>query len=387
MKEFKASDSVLLIRSANIGDFLVCVPFVNHLHYVIGIPWSRIGIVIFNNFNQDPFRYVFGSMACPEENKIVVPATGLGIARNFFRLRELSRRFSRLCYLPFQTESPRNIFRKELALKLAFGLNRDVEGLRNFESESIRNSQYYSLFDLYGLQETSARELDHLNLSKEEWAPVCNYLRDFKDKVKIAVYPNSKLVMKVWPMTKYIELIAKLLKEYDCIIILIGAAEDQKYNKQLADSLGDSRVSDVAGQFSIRQSIAFLSCLELIVGNDGAPLHMAALANIPIVGLYTHKAALGMWAPAASQCYVTLEGNASCGPCLRDRCDNPFCLLEIPVDLVGEWCKAMLGGRRERKSILLDRDGATSRGYGVGPEKALLAAKGGGSGFGHPGAI
>jgi len=296
----------------------------------------------------------FGKGYFPSSNYLVVPPRPSGILTNMAAIRSLGNRFHRLCYLPFCNESKFSLLKKRFAFSLAFGTSRNIEGFHDYDAPCISPSQYDSLFDLYDLKPSPARYLDLLKLDGSEWLGVNDFLDSLPLGPKVALYPNSKLAMKVWPIEKYVSLARSLRERFNASLLLIGAKEDGVYNQRLASALGGRGIWDIAGRFTIRQTIALLSRLDLIVGNDGAPLHMAALAGTPIVGLYTHKAPTGMWAPTVATRFVTLEGNASCGPCGLTECEDPYCLTSLDVLMVFKYCHDMLLGNFIRESRAID---------------------------------
>lgn len=325
-KPFSPTDRVLLIRSAWIGDFIVCIPFIEHLVTVIGIPRQNIGFLIFNAKSFNPVNACFGTNGFPPENIVVVPPSPGALLARLKNLRQFSKGFDRLCYLPFQSESSRSIAKKRLLFAAMFGLKRRVEGTRNFEGPGIRRSQYLSLLDANGFPELPLNHLDFLELQPAEIQPVEAFIAERRPIAQFAVYASSKLAMKMWPQENYLGMIRWLRSRYQADISLIGGPEDWDYNQSLLEALDDPRVTNLAGRFSIRQTVYLLSQYDLLIGNDGAPLHMGALAQVPVVGLYSRKAPAGMWDPVLSPQMITLQWDVPCRHCGKTQCAKPICM-------------------------------------------------------------
>lgn len=92
-----------------------------------------------------------------------------------------------------------------------------------------------------------------------------------------------------WPLTHFAQLIEGLRAVHPdaCFVILgdhLAAAQ--------ADELGrrfPGAVVSAAGKVALRQSAALMSALDLYVGVDTGPTHIAGALGIPMVALYHHR--------------------------------------------------------------------------------------------------
>jgi heptosyltransferase I len=76
--------------------------------------------------------------------------------------------------------------------------------------------------------------------------------------------------------------------------------------------------------------------MHLLIGNDSAPLHIAAGVGTPVLAIFgpTHPKATG---PYPLKNHVVLQTELPCSPCGNRRCVNPNyleCLQSISVDEV-----------------------------------------------------
>ena len=351
---FKDSDHVLLVRSAWIGDFIVCLPFIEHLVTQVGIPKQNIGFLILNAQGMDPVKAILGSTGFAPENCRTVAPSPLALVAAAPDLRALGARFNRIVYLPFQGENKAARRKKWLAFKGVFGLGRTVEGLQGGEGPGIRISQYYSLLDAHHFPTRTVDYLSFLELDSQEREAPDALLRSLGPGLKLADYPNSKLAMKIWPRTHYIALIRWLRARYGAPLCLIGGKEDRDYNQAILAEVDDPGVTELAGRLSIRQTIRLLAGFDLLLGNDGAPLHMGALAGVPIIGLYGCKAPLGMWDPVLSSRVVTLQRDVECRHCQRTECPAPICVQGLTVADVVQAVELFLDNQLPNGSYLLD---------------------------------
>lgn len=332
---FKLTDKIVLVRSAHIGDFLVCIPLIERLLTEKNIETEKVFFIIINNNNSNPVTMIFGENFFPSENVFVVSNSPGKMLKDALLIRKkIGNVIDYVCYLPFYTESVATILKKTVFMKLIFGAFKKIHGTY-FKDHVTSNSQYISLLNRFGFE--LDRQVDYINFLRIDSNDIRTKVERLLvpgERLKIALYPNSKLAMKIWPLKNYVDLIRELLSLYDPVIYLVGAKEDRGYNQTLMDGIDSSQMFNLAGELSIRESMLFLTKMDIMIGNDGAPLHMAALAKTPIVGLYTYKAPVGMWDPMLTDSMITLRKDVECRECYKEECADPHCLTYISVENV-----------------------------------------------------
>jgi heptosyltransferase-3 len=89
-----------------------------------------------------------------------------------------------------------------------------------------------------------------------------------------------------WPLSSFIELCQRIA-EHDpsaCFVVLGDEAARAK-GEQLAAAL-PGKVRIAAGKLGLRQSAALISALDLYIGVDTGPTHIAGALEVPMVALY-----------------------------------------------------------------------------------------------------
>lgn len=337
--DIQSSDRVVLVRSAYLGDFAVCIPFIKYLTEDLGLQRDNIFFVIINDGQVNPVELFFGKNYFPTGNIFLLDSAPARVASRAVSLRAaLKGRCEHILYLPFQKESRPSLWKKSLLLKFIFGFPRPIRGLAGHEGPDISISQYQSLLDFYGAQPTSSSSyLEFLSISNAQYPKVDSLLLTSGSSRKVAIYPHSKLAMKIWPARYYLQTIRYLVENHHAHIFLIGGDEDRVYNDMIMSESLVTCITNLAGKLTIRETILFLSGMDLLIGNDGAPLHMAALANTPVIGLFTGKVPLGMWDPVLSSRMTTIQKLVACRECYRVKCAEPICLTGIePIDVMRE---------------------------------------------------
>lgn len=105
-----------------------------------------------------------------------------------------------------------------------------------------------------------------------------------------------------WPIASFEELIQALGRAYpNARFVILGDALAADRAAPVLLKFPD-RVISVAGKFSLRQSAAFMARLDLYVGVDTGPTHIAGALGIPMVAMYHWKY------PAKYLCPLMNEG-------------------------------------------------------------------------------
>ena len=110
----------------------------------------------------------------------------------------------------------------------------------------------------------------------------------FQDEVYIAVAPAANWVGKQWPITSFIELFKRFIREYPGVKIAIFAAP---YEKNIVDPLIQSLPKENVMSFldqnlSLIETAACINQCKMFIGNDSGLMHVAAAVGIPTIGLF-----------------------------------------------------------------------------------------------------
>ena len=83
----------------------------------------------------------------------------------------------------------------------------------------------------------------------------------------------------------------------------------------------------------LRQLAAVMKRSALFIGNDGGPMHMAAMAGVPVAVLFgpTHPERVGPYGVAH---VIIKSGNLNCLGCRKRTCKHMKCMANIGTDIV-----------------------------------------------------
>lgn len=147
------------------------------------------------------------------------------------------------------------------------------------------------------------------------------------------VNPKTNMPQKRWPPEKFGRLIEELNRNY--AVVLGGGPSDRELNRYVM-SLNDTPIINLADKpwnADIQTFYCVLKNASLFVGNDSAPMHLAAAAGVPTAAIFgpTDPAFNGPWAVPNA----IIINEIPCAPCYKDgyfpECEHLSCLNNIRV--------------------------------------------------------
>ena len=132
---------------------------------------------------------------------------------------------------------------------------------------------------------------------------------------------------KEWPLERFATLARELATEGHRIWIT-AAPEDFDRRDQLLELTGGAASPSPATR-STRELAALLSLARGVIAADTGPLHLAAFAGVPVVGLFGPKDP-GTYGPWSRRATVVRAG-VPCSPCRLRKCDHAICMSSISV--------------------------------------------------------
>ncbi|MBI3122369.1 MAG: lipopolysaccharide heptosyltransferase I [candidate division NC10 bacterium] len=145
----------------------------------------------------------------------------------------------------------------------------------------------------------------------------------------VVLHPAARWRTKLWEVERWRELAASLLAE-GMGVILTGSRQDEALAATIVTGLNPPPVS-LVGRLSLKQLVAVLRDVDLMITVDSGPMHMAAAVGTPVVALFgpTDPRRTGPLGPGA-----VLRKELPCSPCLRRGCqiaDTYRCMRDLGV--------------------------------------------------------
>jgi len=142
----------------------------------------------------------------------------------------------------------------------------------------------------------------------------------------VAIAPATQWISKQWPLEHWSDLLQRIIRETDLNLIVQGSAADADIGQQIlaafsADQLR-GRVCNLFGKLPIPEMYALYERVQVAIGSDSAPLHVAGAMRVPVVvGIYGPTGYRRT--PPIGSPHITLlssEGELACQPCHKRVC-------------------------------------------------------------------
>lgn len=191
------------------------------------------------------------------------------------------------------------------------------------------------------LQCTVADEDFFICCSPTDDQTVDNFLHEQKVEKHPVIYANpaARWQTKFWAAEHWAALADRFSRQGK-VMVFGGSGQDTEYISSITD-LMHSRPVVAAGRFSLAESVALLHKSCLYVGLDSGPMHMAALASVPVVALFgpTHPIRVGPYKVAHR---IVRQENLDCLECRKRTCDHLSCMRGITVEMVFDAAVSLL---------------------------------------------
>lgn len=149
----------------------------------------------------------------------------------------------------------------------------------------------------------------------------------------IGIHPGAKDKFKQWDPECFIEVGNRLVQHLGCQIFVTGNQSEKELVEQVSSQIPGA--ISVYGQLPLRSLAGLIKKMSLMIVNDTGPMHMAFAMHTPTVALFTPTDPKLCGPYFATRAQI-IEKKKTCTPCLKKKCHEPFCLLQISPDEVYE---------------------------------------------------
>lgn len=161
-----------------------------------------------------------------------------------------------------------------------------------------------------------------------------------KGSVGIVLGAGSK--KRIYPLTYFSELLHQLLGYGFGPIYILGGCTELASSRLLERKVNSSSVINLVGKTNLLELMQLLASLDLVIGSDTGPLHLAAALGCKVLGLYFGPAWFSETGPFGKGHYV-VQSFAHCTPCSEDtNCPSRYCRTLIKPKVVFDIAKGIL---------------------------------------------
>jgi len=164
---------------------------------------------------------------------------------------------------------------------------------------------------------------------------------------RVALHPGAGIRLKCWPAPRWATVVNALAGDAD--VILTGASDEAPLLDAVQRAVGHAIPAAVDLSWDVLA--ALYEQVDLVIGMDSGPLHLATAVGTRTVRVYgpTDPAVWGPAAPAADHAVVQAQlGCVPCGSLDAPPCGHlayPPCLAMVDVERVIERAQTLLGDR------------------------------------------
>lgn len=149
-------------------------------------------------------------------------------------------------------------------------------------------------------------------MSVPEWASMKIDRSELREPVAV-LSPGSVWRTKQWTESGFIE-VGRRFRELGKKVILTGTKEEAELCERIAIGIGEGARS-MAGQISLLETAHEMARAEIAVVNDSGGMHLASMADTPVVAIYGPTILNFGYRPWSNKARVVEPGPLECRPC------------------------------------------------------------------------
>jgi lipopolysaccharide heptosyltransferase I len=339
--------SILIIKPSSLGDIIHTLPVVHALKR--RCPECRIGWIVQETFapilEQDPavdrvYPIAISSTSEPQAGRL---AYARALRETIVTLRNLRRQLRQAPYdlvLDLQASFRSGLLSlsNPAGLRIGFGDARELNPLFQHRripvpADCCHAQEKNLLFNSY-LGCPAGKEDFYLRTGEEADRRAGEFLARHgvapADQV-VYLHGAARWQTKFWRQERWAALADRLALD-GLRVVFGGSGKDKAYLAPIVEGMGQVPMI-AAGELDLAGSAALLRRSALYIGLDSGPMHMAALAGVPVVALFgpTHPERVGPYNVAHR---VVRAAHLDCLGCRKRSCAHLACMEGIAVEMV-----------------------------------------------------
>lgn len=144
------------------------------------------------------------------------------------------------------------------------------------------------------------------------------------------INPGAKFKANRWPARRFGFVAKYIVDRFNASVIVTGTAGERSTGEAVVKA-ADTKAINMAGETTVRELIEILRGAKGCITNDTGTMHIAALARVPTVGIFSCRVSPTPWLPLGRN-VISVFSIPECRYCYNDFCKTPVCLSAIEVD-------------------------------------------------------
>jgi heptosyltransferase-2 len=203
---------------------------------------------------------------------------------------------------------------------------------------------YQEMLTRLGLQTGPDELYLHMLGKTQDWAE--DFIRNLqkrsgKIQYLVGLNPGASYgPAKRWPAEKYGELAARIIENYNAVMLVFGTEADRKA-AAIIQRYAPAGCVDLTGKTTLVEAMALIARCNAFMTNDSGLMHVAAALQTPLVAIFgsTNPVTTGPFSLSSR----VVRQEIPCSPCMQTHCKTDFrCMQEIPSDEVFDALTEML---------------------------------------------
>lgn len=153
--------------------------------------------------------------------------------------------------------------------------------------------------------------------AERDWAVGWLKAHNLGHRAVVGIHPGGYYPSQRWPSEYYAQLAIALQQGHGCGVVLIGGRGDRHLIRSILASSGERFV--VFESSDLRQTVAVISQLNILVCNNSGPLHIATALDVPTVS-FMGPTEQGHWMPLGNDHEVLRQDDLECIGCNNGTC-------------------------------------------------------------------
>jgi len=345
----------LIINPFGIGDVLFTTPVIraikdNYPESFVGY-WcnERVGEVLKNNPEIDT---VF-ALSRGDLKKIFERSLFEGIGKLFKLILDIKKsRFD--ISLDFSLDHRYSLISKFAGIRSRYGMDYKKRGrflthkigIEGYRSKHVVE-YYLELLKSSGLKpKTNKLEVFILGSRRNRCRNILARYGVKEGELVIGIAPGAgaswgkDAMYKHWAALKFAQLADKIINKLASKVVILGDQLERPIADVIVNTMKNKAI-DLAGKTSLEELVAMISNLDILVTNDGGPLHIGVATGVKTVSIFgpVDERVYGPY--PVSDRHIVIKQDLDCRPCYENfrfsGCNNDRkCIEDITVDEVYE---------------------------------------------------
>lgn len=190
----------------------------------------------------------------------------------------------------------------------------------------------------------------HLGLRIDEYNPLIPITEKDREFVTSAIFSRltasfgPKVIMhpgsspstpyKRWDLSRFARLSDRIIQKYSGNILFTAGNDERELVNNIFKQMTEPR-HVLCQTETLTQLAEVIRRCDLFIGNDTAPMHLAAFVGTPVIALFGPTDPIEN-APFGKEESIVIRKDVSCNPCRIRECQNLSCMDSISVEDVLE---------------------------------------------------